>query len=152
MPPGLIDMYVCPNGFETPLTPWMAFIWASVYALGAETVLLGLGILVWRRMQLMLRSAPVSLLLVTGCALAATAVALWLSHVHQNLCSVIPLPAHITPDVVALHHRLYGPLLAQAQTSLEIGIGVLACLFIIGTILIARTFLTFWRRRPTEAV
>jgi hypothetical protein len=147
MPPGLEYLYWCPNGTETPLTPWLAMIWATTYALGAETLALGFGILVWRSRQVMLRSAPVSLSLVTGCALAATAVALWLAHVHQGVC-MIPLPAHITPDVQAQWRQLYGSLLAQAQTSLEVGLGVVGCLFIIGTTLTVRTLLTLRHGRP----
>ncbi|MGH2505143.1 MAG: hypothetical protein ACRDID_21750 [Ktedonobacterales bacterium] len=153
MPPGLASE--CPNGIETPFTPWLPLVWIAVYILCADLFAPGLGILILRGRSAIPRRAPVSLLFVTGCALGAAAVGVWLTFLNQRFCLMAPpLVGHITPNVKADAERISAPLLAQANSDLHIGLPILALLLAVGTILAAMTLarvVRAWQARGRRA-
>ena len=125
-----------------PASPWLTTEWDIVYALCAETALLGLGLLVLRLRRSVPHNAPVALLLVAGCAGGALAVAWWMTnHDIQSSCFAIPFSPHITPAVAVQAARLYAELLTQARVTLAI----LAAMFVLGTALTVVTFIRGWR-------
>lgn len=137
MPPGLASE--CPNGIETPFTPWLPMVWIAVYILCADVFAPGLGILILRGRTVVARRAPVALLIITGCALGAAAIGVWLTYRNQRFCLAAPLFGHITPNVQAEAERVAAPLLAQANSDLHIGLPILVVLLALGTILAALT-------------
>lgn len=141
LPPGFVTQ--CPDGlgFLLPVSPWITALWVIVYALGAETVLLGLGLLVlWLRRTLS-QSAAVSLLLVVGCAGGALAVAVWMTNRDIQSCFDTPFSPHFTPAIGAQIERLYEKLLTQAH----IAFGAVAALFALATALTVVTLVRGWR-------
>lgn len=134
MPPGFANQ--CPNGLELSFTPWVTLAWVTVYALCAETLLIGLESLVLRRRRTVPRGAPLALLLVVGCAGGATAVAEWMTYFNLQACFDFPLaPAHFAPAAHAEAERVYAELLGHVHSAA----GILAALFIIATALTAVT-------------
>lgn len=149
MPPGFANQ--CPYGLELPIPvmPWVLGAWVAVYALSAETALLGLGLLILRlRRVTVSRSASASLLLVAGCAGGALVVAEWITNRNIQLCFAIPFTAHPTLAQDVRLRRLYAQLLMQAQ----IALGVLAVTVILATALTMMTCIRHWRgnRRRSE--
>jgi hypothetical protein len=140
-PPGFVTQ--CPDGlgFLLPVTPWITALWVIVYALCAETALLGLGMLVLWLRRTVSRSALVSLLLVTGCAGGALAVAIWMTNRDIQSCFDIPFSPHFTPALHVQAERLYAELLTQAH----IALGVLVAVFVLATALTVVTLIRGWR-------
>lgn len=140
MPPGYVNP--CPQWVVSPLMPWLTIAWISVYVLGAETVLLGLGLIMFRLQRFNPHQALVSTLLVIGCAAGAIAVALWITGRNAQSCSnAANIHAHVTAATHAQLEREYGDLLTQAH----IALAILAAMFVLATTLIALTFIRGWR-------
>lgn len=142
MPPGFAHQ--CPYGLELPIpvTPWVVGLWVVVYALWAETMLLGLGLLVLQLRRNVPRGAAISLLLVTACAAGAIAVAFWMTNHNIQSCSALPLPVHVTLPLLMRARRLQSEFLMQARITL----GVQAALAVLGTALTVVTLVRGWQR------
>jgi hypothetical protein len=150
MPPGFATQ--CPYGLELPipLVPWVLGAWVAVYALCAETALLGLGLFVLRlRGTIVPWSASMSLLLVTGCTGGALAVAEWITNHNIQSCSALPLPVHVTLAGIVKARRLQAEFLMQGQITLV----VLAGTVLVATALTVVTLVRGLRanRRRSEA-
>jgi len=150
MPPGFATQ--CPYGLELPIpiTPWVLGAWLAVYALCAETALLGLGLLALRlRGTIVPWSAAVSLLLVTGCTGGALAVAESLTNDNIPSRSARPLPVHDTLAGIVKARRLQAEFLMQGQITLV----VLAGTVLVATALTVVALIRSWRasRRKREA-
>lgn len=130
---------MCEYDLATPFTAWLPLAWMGVYILCTETFMLGLNILILRGRSVIARRAPVSLLIVTGCALSAAAVARWLTYLNQRFCLAVPIVPHLSPELKAQLDRIYVPLHTQAVVDLRIGLSILAVLATLGTILAALT-------------
>ncbi len=142
MPPGFATQ--CPYGLElpVPITPWIMALWIAVYALWAETVLLGLGLLALRLRGTAGRGAAVSLLLVAACAGGALAVAWWMTNRNIQACFAIPFAPHPTLAQDLQAQRLYAELLMQTQ----IALGALAVTVVLATALTVMTLVRGGRR------
>lgn len=147
MPPGFASQ--CPYGLALPIpiVPWILGAWVAVYALWAETALLGLGLLSLRlRRTRVPRSSSVSLLFVTGCAGGALAVAEWITRYNIQSCAGFPLLVHITlPEIVQVRH-----LQAQSLMQGEVTLGVLAATVLVATALTVTALARSWRGSKRE--
>lgn len=139
MPPEFASQ--CPLGILPAFAPMITASWVIVYAVCVETALLGLGLLALRLRRATSQSAAVSLLLVTGCAIGALAVAAWMTNSDLPFCFTPPSMAHVTITQVEQVQRLYAELLAQAH----IALGVLVAIFVLATALTVVTLIRGWR-------
>ncbi len=124
-------MNLCPD-LTLPLTTWVSVVWVATYALYAETLLLGLGLLLFRLRRTIPRGAASSMLVATGCTLAATAASVWMTNRNMQFCGIAP---HYTPEYVARVTRAVGEAVAQAH----IALGGAAAACVIVTVLTAAT-------------
>ncbi len=143
MPPGYVNP--CPD-LTLPLTQWVLVTWVAAYVLCAETLALGLGLLVFQLRRTIPRGVAASMLVVTGCALTAIALGLWMIRRNAQFCGIAP---HYTPEYGAQVARA----LALAVVQAHIALGVLAALFVLGTALTIVTLIRGWRasRRRSAA-
>src|SRR5579859_4594359 len=133
--------YPCPAGYYLPLTSWATVAWVGASALWVEAALLALGLLGFPQQRSILRGALAPLFVVIGCALIASAVAVWMGYRNTQLCFYTNV--HYTPALGAQWERANATAIAQANIALAIDVA----LFLIGTFLTARILVLGWRGR-----
>lgn len=146
MPPGFVNP--CPAGLTLPLTQWVMVAWIVSYALGLETLAVGLRALVFRLRQTGRYGATPLLLVVAGCTAGSVALAVWMTNRNLQSCSSYDIPAHITPAIAAQVAQSKADLAMQAHLAL----GLLAALLVLATTLTAATLVRGWRQRRRARV
>jgi hypothetical protein len=148
MPPGYPGYsYLCPMGFTSLLTPWVAVIGSLAYALWTEAALLAIGTLWLRRRQALPCGSLFSIGIV---AIAALVASIADDQIAQRDAITCHFGFYTHYDFKRVSEIISAQNMALDQANVALWIAAAA--FLIGTFLPARLFILGWRGRRRATI